>query len=113
MALCFHRPIDPGAEVRHWAKRIETVAAGWRKAWIGRGGAVDVEREIPGQLFALEDVVEQFAKALAEPYRMMRDLRILPPRAEIQQEQPHRKPRGAHFQARCRPQLLRRKHFGE
>ena len=100
----FDLPIDRTLQVGHGAQHVETVAARRREAGIGRRGTVQVERKIFRQDLVVEDVGQQLAISLAEPDRVVRDVRILARGAEIQHEQAHRILGCGQFQA-CRTRL--------
>ena len=87
----FNGPIDRALQVGHGAQHIEAVAAGWREAGVGGRGSVQVEGKILRQNLVVKDVGQQLAIPLAEPDGVVRDVRVLTGRAEVQDEQAHRK----------------------
>ena len=101
-ARAFYSPVNRALQIGHWAQHIKAVAASWRKAGVGGGGAVKVERKIFGQNFVVKDVSQQLAITFAQPNGVVRNVRVLPGRAEVQNKQTHRIFGGGKFQTRRR-----------
>ena len=106
-----HRvPVDVAAEIRHGREDIEAFAAGRRERGIGARRRVEIEREIVGEDFLLEDVLEQFLVALGEDDGVVRQLGVGAVGAEIDEEEAHRV---AHpFEPRIGPFFARRGRHG-
>ncbi len=80
--------------MRHRGEDVEAVAAFGCKRWIGCRGPVEVEAEVLGEVFPLEDVVQQSLVARPHEDGVVADLRIAPAGAEIPDEQAHGIARG-------------------
>ena len=84
-------PIDRTFQIWHRAQHVKAVAPLGCETDIGGRRAMQVEGKILRQNPVVKDVGEQFAVALTEPDGVVRDVRILTGRAEVQDEQPHGK----------------------
>ena len=85
-----YRPIDVCLQIGHRAQHVEALAARRREARIGGGGPVQVERKVFAQHLLVEDFVEQFAVALAQPDGVVGHVRIGLAGTEVKDEQAHR-----------------------
>ena len=86
----FDRPIDPALLIRNWRQNIEALAAGRCQAWIGACRRVQVEREVVGEFFAVEDVRQKLTIARPEQNRVMCEIRISFFGTEVANEEAHR-----------------------
>jgi len=89
IGLAHGAPVDVGIEVGHGREHIEGVAAIRGQARVGGGGAVQIEAEILGQNFALEDVVEQALVARAHENHVVGQGIVTTPCAEVPNKEAH------------------------
>ena len=83
-------PVGAAFQMRHRRQHVERIAARRCQRGIARRRPVQIEAEVVRQMLALEDVGQQLPIPRPQDDRVVADVRILPPRAEIPDEEAHR-----------------------